>query len=161
MDCIIILMRKTGVQQARTAGWHTINGRKYYTMPDGGLRVGWLSFGSTYYYCGSDAAIVTGKQKIDGNWYYFNESGVRQKGKWIEDGDNKYYAMPDANAAGRLAIVWKHVLLLRIGRGNSDREAEDRWELVLFHESGVRQKGKWIEDGDNKYYAMPDATLPG
>ena len=25
--------------------------------------------------------------------------------------------------------------------------------------SGVRQKGKWIEDGDNKYYAMPDATL--
>ena len=28
-----------------------------------------------------------------------------------------------------------------------------------FNESGVRQKGKWIEDGDNKYYAMPDGTL--
>ena len=150
---------ETGVQQARTAGWHTINDKKYYTMPDGGLRVGWLSFGSTYYYCGSDAAIVTGKQNIDGNWYYFNESGVRQKGKWIEDGDNKYYAMPDAT----LRVGWLSFgstyyycgsdAAIVTGKQNID----GNW--YYFNENGVRQKGKWIEDGDNKYYAMPDATL--
>ena len=150
---------ETGVQQARTAGWHTINDKKYYTMPDGGLRVGWLSFGSTYYYCGSDAAIVTGKQKIDGNWYYFNESGVRQKGKWIEDGDNKYYAMPD----GTLRVGWLSFGSTYYYCGSDaaivtgKQKIDGNW--YYFNERGVRQKGKWIEDGDKKYYAMPDATL--
>ena len=28
-----------------------------------------------------------------------------------------------------------------------------------FNEKGVRQQGKWITDGDKKYYAMPEGTL--
>ena len=150
---------KTGIQQARSAGWHTIDGKRYYTMPDGGLRVGWLSFGSTYYYCGSDGAVVTGKESIDGNWYYFNEDGIRQSSTWINDGNKKYYAMPD----GTLRVGW-----LSFGSTyyycGSDAVVVTGKESIggnwyYFNEDGIRQSSTWINDGNKKYYAMPDGTL--
>ena len=112
-----------------------MDGEKYYAMPDGTLRVGWLSFGSTYYYCGSDAAIVKGLQKIDGLYYYFDEeTGVQQArtAGWHTIKGREYYTMPDGGLRVGWFIVWKHVLLLRIGRGNSKGGAEDRWTVLLF-----------------------------
>lgn len=150
---------KTGIQQARSEGWHQINGRKCYTMPDGGLRIGWLSFGDTYYYCGADAFVVTGKQRIGGNWYYFDAEGVRQQSKWITAGDKKYYAMPD----GGLRVGW-------LSFGNTyyycgsdaaivtgKQSINGNW--YYFNEDGIRQSSTWINDGNKKYYAMPDGTL--
>ena len=85
-------------------GWYESNGKKYYGMPDGSLRVGWLSFGqryyymmpdghmhtgwlsfgSTYYYMDNDGVRVAGWQTIDGKDYYFDSNGVRKDGYPIE-----------------------------------------------------------------------------
>ena len=65
----------------RVTGWQTIDGQRYYFMPDGTrYSNGWLSFGSTYYYLNSNGVRVTGWQTIDGEEYYFDKNGVRQEG---------------------------------------------------------------------------------
>ena len=92
---------KNGSGALVKASWVTVNNKKYYAMPDGGLRIGWLSFGDECYYCGEDGAIIYGKQKIDEKWYYFNEKGIRQTG-WIETEDGKSYGMSD----GSLRVGW-------------------------------------------------------
>ena len=138
-------------------GWHEIDGKKYYGMPDGTYRVGWLSFGDTYYYCGKDGAVVYGRQKIDGKWYYFNEEGIRQTG-WIETEGGKCYGMPD----GSLREGW-------LSFGETYYYCDDSGKLVkgkqkigkkwyYFNEEGIRQTG-WIETEDGKSYGLSDGSL--
>ena len=138
-------------------GWHEIDGKKYYGMPDGTYRVGWLSFGDTYYYCGKDGAVVYGRQKIDGKWYYFNEEGIRQTG-WIETEEGKCYGMPD----GSLREGW-------LSFGETYYYCDDSGKLVkgkqkigkkwyYFNEEGIRQTG-WIETEDGKSYGLSDGSL--
>ena len=148
---------KDGILVSVKGGWHEINDKKYYGMPDGTYRVGWLSFGSTYYYCGKDGAIVYGKQKIDGKWYYFDESGVRQAG-WIETEGGKYYGMPDGSLReGWLSFGNTYYYCGKDGAIVYGKQKIDgKW--YYFDENGIRQIG-WIETEDGKYYGLPDGSL--
>ena len=148
---------KDGILVSVKGGWHEINDKKYYGMPDGTYRVGWLSFGSTYYYCGKDGAIVYGKQKIDGKWYYFDESGVRQAG-WIETEDGKYYGLPNGSLReGWLSFGNTHYYCGKDGAIVYGKQKIDgKW--YYFDENGIRQIG-WIETEDGKYYGLPDGSL--
>ncbi|MCB6201567.1 L,D-transpeptidase family protein [Extibacter muris] len=116
-----------GLQRPAPAGWQTINGKKYYGMPDGCFCVGWLSFGKTYYYCGSSGAIVSGEYAVDGILYSFDEFGVMQiKGGWGNYNNNVYYINPStgfpykgwvyfgktryyANSKGIMVSGWQYI----------------------------------------------------
>ena len=73
--------------------WIDVNGKRYYAMEDGKLRVGWLKTGSTYYYCGPDAALIVNQNyPVNGVLYTFDANGVRQiKPGWGEYNGNRYY----------------------------------------------------------------------
>ena len=150
---------KNGSGALVKASWITVNNKKYYAMPDGGLRIGWLSFGDKYYYCGEDGAIVYGKQKIDGKWYYFDERGIRQTG-WIETEEGKSYGMPD----GSLREGW-------LSFGSTRYYCDDNARVVtgMYTVNGIRYhfdnngvllsvKQGWHESNGKKYYGMPDGT---
>ena len=150
---------KNGSGALVKASWITVNNKKYYAMPDGGLRIGWLSFGDKYYYCGEDGAIVYGKQKIDGKWYYFDERGIRQTG-WIETEEGKSYGMPD----GSLREGW-------LSFGSTRYYCDDNARVVtgMYTVNGIRYhfdnngvllsvKQGWYESNGKKYYGMPDGT---
>ena len=43
-------------------GWQTINGKRYFFMPEGYMMRGWISFGQTRYYLDSNGVMVTGNR---------------------------------------------------------------------------------------------------
>ena len=139
------------------SGWHEIDGKRYYGLPDGTYRVGWLSFGNTYYYCGKDGAIVYGKHKIDGKWYHFDENGVRQTG-WVEIDNEKYYGLPDGSLReGWLSFGNTYYYCGKDGAiVYGKHKIDGKW--YYFDEKGVRQVG-WIETDGKKYYGLPDGSL--
>ena len=148
---------KNGSGALVKTSWVTVNNKKYYAMPDGGLRIGWLSFGDEYYYCGEDGAIIYGKQKIDEKLYYFNEKGIRQTG-WIETEDGKSYGMSDGSLReGWLSFGDTYYYCGKDGAVVYGRQKIDgKW--YYFNEEGIRQTG-WIETEEGKCYGMPDGSL--
>ena len=150
---------KNGSGALVKASWVTVNNKKYYAMPDGGLRIGWLSFGDECYYCGEDGAIIYGKQKIDEKWYYFNEKGIRQTG-WIETEDGKSYGMSD----GSLRVGWLSFGATRYYCDDNAIVVTGMYALngVVYHFDNngklVSVKQGWYESNGKKYYGMPDGT---
>ncbi|MCF2681358.1 C40 family peptidase [Faecalicatena contorta] len=150
-----------GVRESVTTGWQVIDGKKYYIMPNGSLRVGWLSFGKTYYYCGADGAIAIGFQTIAGKRYYFNEDGIRQTG-WIEEGGKKYYGMPDGSLrVGWLSFGKTYYYCENDGAVIASQSYAVNGVLYMFDENGVMQKESgWGEYNGNKYYKNPETGFP-
>ena len=149
-----------GIRRNAPAGWHTIDGKKYYGLPDGQYRVGWLSFGKTVYYCDKNGAVVTGPYRVDGKVYYFDSNGIRRNAPagWQKFGGKKYYGLPD----GLFRVGW-------LSFGNtyyycgSDGSVVTGFQKIngkryYFNNDGVRQKG-WIKNNGKKYYGLSDGSL--
>ena len=62
-----------GVMQT---GWQTIDGKRYFFMPEGYMMTGWISFGKTRYYLDKNGVMQTGWQFISNTWYYFRTNGT-------------------------------------------------------------------------------------
>ncbi len=45
-------------------GWQTIDGKRYFFMPEGYMMRGWISFGQTRYHLDANGVMQTGWQTI-------------------------------------------------------------------------------------------------
>lgn len=84
-------------------GWQEINGKRYYFVPDAGIRAtGWIRIGTDRYYFDKDGIVQTGWQEIDGKKYYLGVSGKMAQGLYSVDGKG-YFFQKD----GSLGTGWQ------------------------------------------------------
>lgn len=71
-------------------GWQEIEGKRYYFVPDAGIRAtGWIQIDADRYYFDENGIVQTGWQTIEGKQYYFAEEGHLVTG-WAEVDDVRY-----------------------------------------------------------------------
>lgn len=90
----------------KTAGWVTIEDRKYYYEPsnNGIMKRDWYSDekGNYYFLDRTDGHMITGAVVIDKNQYYFSPEGIRMTGMVARE-DGTYYYEP---ATGQMMFGW-------------------------------------------------------
>ncbi len=81
-------------------GWQEIEGKRYYFVPDAGIRAtGWVQIGNDRYYFGDDGVLQTGWLELDGKNYYLGTDGKMAEGLCVVDGKG-YYFSKDGMATG-------------------------------------------------------------
>ena len=142
----------------RAVGWHTVDGKTYYSGADGTLygpgwmeynggwyyfrdngemATGWVADGGCWYYMDTDGRMATGWIEDDGKWFYFNGNGTMYTG-WLQAGNNWYLLQ----SSGAMATGW----------------ACDGGVWYYMQQSGVMATG-WIEDHGKWYYMSGSGAL--
>lgn len=82
-------------------GWQEIEGKRYYFVPDAGIRAtGWIQIGNDRYYFDEDGIVYTGWQEISGQKYYFDETGKMARGLYTIDGAGYFFQKNGAMGTG-------------------------------------------------------------
>lgn len=139
-------------------GWQEIEGKRYYFIPDAGIRAtGWMQIGADRYYFDENGIVQTGWQTVSGKEYYFAEEGhlvtgwtevdnvrycfgkdgIALKG-WFEDETGKYYL----DEKGRPTV--------------GQQQIDDKW--YWFGSDGLPVVG-WVEQDGEKYYCKEDGEI--
>ncbi|MBR0154183.1 MAG: hypothetical protein IJM26_10410, partial [Lachnospiraceae bacterium] len=158
----------------------------YRAKANGKLYVNsWYQEGENWYYYGEGGAAPSGLFTVSGKQYLFNYRGLMCVNRYQPSGDYLYYA----DAKGAATKVTKDGLYRgggiyyvqggRIFKGgwktvdgksyffNSAGQAYTRrngtvqidGKCYLFNDDGVMEKGSWIHDYDEVYYAGSDGAL--
>ena len=142
-------------------GWQEIEGKRYYFVPDAGIRAsGWVQIGGERYYFGNDGVVRTGWQEIDGRKYYLEASGKLITGLCTVDGKGYYF-----DQTGVMTTGWQNVdgVLCYFSQTG---EAMPGWQEIegiryCFAETGKVLTG-WQEiDGKRFYFTEEGLTLSG
>ena len=139
-------------------GWQEIDGKKYFFVPDAGIRAtGWIQIGieryyfdengilqtgwqtilDKQYYFAEEGHLVTGWAEVDDVLYCFGKDGVALEG-WFEDETGRYYL----DAKGRPTV------------GLQEIDGKRYW----FDANGRPITG-WVEQDGEKYYCKEDGEV--
>lgn len=142
-------------------GWQDIEGKRYYFVPDAGIRAtGWVQIGNDRYYFGDDGVVRTGWQEIDGRTYYLGDAGKLALGLYSIDGKGYYF-----DKTGVMGTGWQTadgVLCYFAETG----EAMPGWQEIdgiryCFKETGEAMVGWNTLDGKPYYFTEEGRTLTG
>lgn len=136
-------------------GWQAIEGKRYYFVPDAGIRAtGWVQIGSDRYYFGDDGAVRTRWQEIDGRKYYLGDTGKLAIGLYSIDGKGYYFDKTGVMGTGWQTADGAVCYFAKTG------EAMPGWQEIdgsryYFKETGEALIG-WNTLEDKRYYFTED-----
>ena len=139
-------------------GWQEIEGKRYYFIPDAGIRAtGWIQILADQYFFDNDGVMQTGWQTVSGKEYYFAKEGHLVTG-WAEVDDVRYCFGKDGlalsgwfeDASGRYYLDEKGRPMV----GLQEIDGKRYW----FDENGLPVNG-WVEQDGEKYYCKENGEL--
>ena len=139
-------------------GWQEIEGKRYYFIPDAGIRAaGWMQIGTDQYYFDENGVVQTGWQTVSGKEYYFAEEGHLVTG-WAEVDNVRYCFGKDGIALeGWFEDETGKYYLDEKGRpmvGLQEIDGKRYW----FGTDGLPIVG-WMEQDGEKYYCKEDGEI--
>ena len=122
-------------------GWQEIEGKRYYFVPDAGIRAtGWVQIGNDRYYFGDDGVVRTGWQEIDGRKYYLGAAGKLAIGFYSVDGKGYYF-----DKTGVMGTGWQ----------SADGVP------CYYSETGEAMPGWQVIDGERYYFLATGEAMVG
>ena len=144
-----------------TLGWQEIEGKRYYFVPDAGIRAtGWVQINDGLYYFGADGVLMTGWQEINGRKYYLGDNGMRATGLLSIDGKGYYF-----DKTGVMATGWQLVNDVPCYYADNGA-AVPGWQEISGTQYYFRETGEvligWNTLDDSLYYFTSEGrTLSG
>ncbi|MDD5953382.1 MAG: L,D-transpeptidase family protein [Oscillospiraceae bacterium] len=140
-------------------GWQTINGKTYFFGPDGVMATMWKTISGKKYYFGNSGEMRTGWRTIDGKKYYFGNSGEMRTG-WRTINGKKYYF----GNSGEMRTGWRTINGKKYYFGNSG-EMRTGWRTIdgkkyYFQSNGAQFRKKGFQTIEQKrYYVNSDYSI--
>ena len=142
-------------------GWQEIEGKRYYFVPDAGIRAtGWTQIGTDRYYFGEDGVVRTGWQEVSGAKYYLGASGKLVTGLYSIDGKGYYFRKDGVMGTGWQIVNDVPCYFAETG------EAMPGWQELdgvkyCFKETGEAMIGWNTLDGKPYYFTAEGTLLSG
>ncbi len=131
----------------------------YYFDEDSTAVTGWQIIDDNKYYFNENGIRQTGWCEVDGVKYYFDENGIMKKG-WITVNNATYYMRDDGKVlTGKNYIEGNWYSFGAAGQLMIGRYYNAEGKPCYSNAKGIMAFDKWINIGEDKYYAKSDGTF--